>query len=628
MKIGSLHWKSMVGVGLALVSGATAFLAATAVSHACGGLFCNSPPPDPFAPLPVAQTGENVVFSIDKDPAGGAPALSAHIQILYAGDAALFSWVVPVDAAPTVTVGTDRLFSTLASLTQPVFTTTSEIQGECLPEPLVPGNFNGGGTAVGAPMASGPTGSPPAAGGVVVSFQGVVGPYETAVISSTDPMALKMWLTDNKYTVTDQASGLIDTYVREGKFFVALRLTNGAGIKAIQPVVLTFRAPDACVPLRLTAIAANPDMQVRLWVLADSRAIPKNFYEMKIDDARIDWLNAGSNYNALVTEAAHGNGGNAFVAEYAGPSNIAAGALWSPGQYDLATLRAAQTPPAYVQALLSMGLGNDSQTLVLLAKYIPMPAAVKAMGITDSQFYGNLAFYWTQYAFAPSDLAALTNEISDKIIEPRHTAETMIDAHPYLTRLNTFISPAEMNKDPLFNLNPDLPDVPLVHTAILRTMCGARQFMACNAPVQLEFPDGRLTWIKTGSTATTCNYTGYDLTPLAKLPAAEMVFQREEAGQGQVVTDNTTMIQAGLALNNNAFPAEQKMFPMTVTKGIGTTSTQGAGCGCGVARGQGQGPGSESPAARALSILLSALGAMGLIGRARSSRRRRGSPKK
>jgi hypothetical protein len=60
-------------------------------ARACGGLFCNARPPDPFAPLPVAQNGENIVFSITPDPAGGAPTLVAHIQILYTGAADKFS---------------------------------------------------------------------------------------------------------------------------------------------------------------------------------------------------------------------------------------------------------------------------------------------------------------------------------------------------------------------------------------------------------------------------------------------------------------------------------------------------------------------------------------------------------
>ena len=41
------------------------------------------------------------------------------------------------------------------------------------------------------------------------------------------------------------------------------------------------------------------------------------------------------------------------------------------------------TPPAYVQQLISMGLANDPLMLPLLAKYIPMPDAVKAMNVTD-----------------------------------------------------------------------------------------------------------------------------------------------------------------------------------------------------------------------------------------------------
>ena len=78
---------------------------------------------------------------------------------------------------------------------------------------------------------------------------------------------LKTWLTDNGYIVSDAAAALIDVYVRENKYFVALKLLNGVGVRSIQPIVLTFRGTEACVPLRLTAIAANPDMPVLVWVL-------------------------------------------------------------------------------------------------------------------------------------------------------------------------------------------------------------------------------------------------------------------------------------------------------------------------------------------------------------------------
>src|SRR4030095_7248389 len=127
-----------ITLGTLVVLSALASLALVAghrEASACGGLFCNARPPDPFAPLPVAQNGENVVFSITKDPAGGAPTLEAHIQILYTGDAAKFSWVVPVDAAPTPSVGTDRLFAQLANLTAPRFQPNYQTSGTCRPPP-------------------------------------------------------------------------------------------------------------------------------------------------------------------------------------------------------------------------------------------------------------------------------------------------------------------------------------------------------------------------------------------------------------------------------------------------------------------------------------------------------------
>src|SRR5438105_1402778 len=174
--------------GTRTVTGCTALVAAMALgagtrqAHACGGLFCDGPPPNPFSPLPVAQNGENVVFAIDKDPAGGAPTQTVHIQILYTGDAAQFSWILPLDAMPgPPEVGTDALFASLLSATQPRFQTVSVTDGQCLPDSPCTTCDKGG-------MTSGPRAAVDAsfngAGGtpsVNVSFQGAVGPYAAAV---------------------------------------------------------------------------------------------------------------------------------------------------------------------------------------------------------------------------------------------------------------------------------------------------------------------------------------------------------------------------------------------------------------------------------------------------------------
>ena len=583
LKVKAPRFRWAVVVALIGVGAAATLLGEVPRAQACGGLFCNSRPPDPFAPLPVAQNGENVVFSITPDPAGGAPTLVAHIQILYTGDAAKFSWVVPVDAAPTLSVGTDSLFSSLNSVTQPRFQASQVIDGTCIPQPM-PSRGSGGATSSGGATGSAGSGGTGGNGGVTVSFQGAVGPFDAAVIKSDDPMALKMWLSDNGYVVSDAAAALIDAYVHENKYFVALKLLNGVGVRSIQPIVLTFRGTEACVPLRLTAIAANPDMPVLVWVLGSKRVVPKAFFEIKIDEASIAWDQNGSNYfgpNGLVSKAANEAGGNAFVAEYAGTSTIARNAVYTNGQFNIASLQAAMTPPVYVQQVISMGLSSDPLMLGLLAKYIPMPDAVKTMGVTDSQFYGNLQSYWANYAFPAYDLAGLTGDIMTKVIQPRIDAQMMIDQHPYLTRLNTFISPEEMNTDPLFFESTDLPDVSNVHTATLRSMCGNMDYLACNAPVRMELADGRMAWVRAGSKSSTCSYAPYNQP--ANLPTLEVAWERALTGEGTRMIDNTSMIDAAINANNRLYTTEQTQYPIPFRG----TGTGGAGGGLGSAGGAG-----------------------------------------
>jgi MYXO-CTERM domain-containing protein len=329
-------------------------------------------------------------------------------------------------------------------------------------------------------------------------------------------------------------------------------------------------------------------------VLGEERVAPRGFYEIKIDEMRVNWMSAGSNYfgaSGLVSLAANEAGGKAFVTEYAGTSTVARAQVYMNGQFNVATLRAAMTPPAYLSALTSMnGLANDTLMLPLLARYIPMPDAVKAMGITDAMFYSNISLYWNQFAFPPYDLVGLTNAIETSIIKPRVDAQMMIDAHPYLTRLNTFISPDEMDKDPFFFEAKDLTDVSNVHTAVIRTMCGDLEYMACNAPQRLELPDGRMAWVRAGSKATSCGATNVDVVGLQSLPAAEVAWEREDIGQGVRVIDNTAMIASGIATHNAKFAAEQARFP--IPSGSGGSGGGGAG-GRGGAGGSGASGGSS-----------------------------------
>src|SRR3954469_9418180 len=121
---------SMRDLGLAVV--ACAALGWAGEVRACGGFFCNRPnvPTD----LPVAQTGENVLFAMDPTPSG-LYRLEAHIQIFYTGPANRFSWVVPVDALPTLDVGSNAVFNALDLATRPKLMVTRKREGVCSDDP-------------------------------------------------------------------------------------------------------------------------------------------------------------------------------------------------------------------------------------------------------------------------------------------------------------------------------------------------------------------------------------------------------------------------------------------------------------------------------------------------------------
>ena len=59
-------------------------------------------------------------------------------------------------------------------------------------------------------------------------------------------------------------------------------------------------------------------------MLADARAVPINYVEIAINQAKLDWFNFGRNYDQLLKEAANEAQGNAFAVEYAQPSTTAA----------------------------------------------------------------------------------------------------------------------------------------------------------------------------------------------------------------------------------------------------------------------------------------------------------------
>jgi hypothetical protein len=320
----------------------------TQTAAACGGLFCQN--------SPVDQNAERIIFTQNRDGT-----VSAIIQIQYTGFAEDFSWILPIPnpiTAEDIEVPETAMtaFLELEQVTNPVF----------IP-PATPdcAQFDDGVVFESAAPSAGE-------GGVEIFASGEVGPFGFDVIGSEDPNALIIWLRDHQYMVTEQMEPLINVYVAERMVFLAMRLLPEQGVQDIQPIKVTYATERPMIPLRLTAVAANPDMAVLVWFYADKQAVPVNYAHMEIPDDELTFFTfGGNNYRTLLGQKANEFGGQAFITEYAAPS------------HELAV-----TDPLLQQ------LARD---------------------------------------------------------------------YPYLTRLNTVLSPEEMTVDPIFDYDPQRRDVSNVH---------------------------------------------------------------------------------------------------------------------------------------------------------------------
>ena len=283
-----------VGV-LAAVVAIAVLLASTQPAWACGGFFCTT--------TPVDQNAERIIFTQNGDGT-----VSAYVQIEYTGSAPDFSWILPLPEAidaEAVQVPEDAMaaFTELEVATDPVFVPPD--LPECVlrePEVLVE-------RVMAQP--------------VQVFASGEVGPYGFDVVGSEDPDALVTWLRENSYLVTEAMEPLIDLYVEEEFVFLAMKLRPDKGAQDVEPVKVTYPSERPMIPLRLTAVAANPDMAVMVWIYADRQAVPMNYAKMSIANDELTFFGwgQGNDYRRLMGTKADEYGGQAFITEYAAPTS-------------------------------------------------------------------------------------------------------------------------------------------------------------------------------------------------------------------------------------------------------------------------------------------------------------------
>jgi len=431
---------------------------------ACGGFFCEQ--------TPINQAGEQIVFRQQGDE------LTALVRILYSGDAESFSWVVPVPNEPVVSLGDDDAFVDLDIATRPQF--ELERRGLSCDDDFATGASDGGGGLASPEADSGD--------GVDILREFALGGFEVQLVQSSDgnPDAMAMWLVDNGYDLSERGRELLTPYVDARMVFVAVKLRSGASTGSIQPLVMKYRAEKPMIPIRLTAVAATPDMGVQTWIVGEARAVPENYLHVTPNYARLNWYTGSQNayvsYQALITDAMNevaaggdNDDGQGFATDYAGPitttiiDGLAPSTLREQNlTTELAGLDTQASRPADFIVRALIGRDTSSSRLLPLLETLPLDGQS-----TDVYFDANRlreTFTGAQLVTARDTLrtAIKTNELEAL----RTTLELMLPQNAYMSRLYTTLSADEMSVDPVFAYNTEMSGQALTRKAVLDQSCG------------------------------------------------------------------------------------------------------------------------------------------------------------
>ena len=190
-------------------------------------------------------------------------------QVDYVGDAEDFAWVIPVPGYPKLFSVEDEIFYELHELTKP---------------PPTSGFACGGGMF--------PTASPDE--GVHIWEENQVGIYHTTTLSASDPNSLVGWLNDNGYAFPAEGQEILDYYVQQSWFFVAMKIQHEETMNssenytgAIQPIGIMFFSDEMVYPLKISTLSA-PSWGTEVLIYAFS-------------DERVTFPGATEEFNAIIT---------------------------------------------------------------------------------------------------------------------------------------------------------------------------------------------------------------------------------------------------------------------------------------------------------------------------------------
>ena len=519
-------------LGIPLLGAATTLAAATAyapVAEACGGLFCNQS-------QPVNQAAERILF-VDN----GDKTTTAVIQIMYEGPSQHFAWVLPISNIENpdtdIRVSSNLAFDRLQQATNPTYSLVTRIEGTCKDSNsrLAAGSANAGGSL-------GSINNDSAKGSVVVEASGSIGPFDYELLQvmagSDDPADVAIqWLADNNYDLGDLGADVLRPYLAEKMKLLAVRLTKGNDAGSIRPLSIRYTGNKPSIPIRPTAVAANPDMGIMVWVAGDSQAVPSNYRALELNDALINWYNASSNYNDVVIAAADESGGQGFVTEYA---NAASGLnevvypSWEMDQFTSFSQSAATLTGADLYWAAANTFANWDGFSDALKQSLTITGNITETDVMNCP----QCYLEPDGTGAQLDATTFSTAVYEQVVRPMADFQSLLDSRPYVTRLYTTMSADEMTVDPLFDFNADLEDVSNIHSADLVIECSSK-YDQFEAPFRVELPSGLVVYgNQQGTWPVSYNQD--------EMPASLIIAQASTRGDSKVMVDNKKLIQSTL----------------------------------------------------------------------------------
>ena len=104
------------------------------------------------------------------------------------------------------------------------------------------------------------------------------------------------------------------------------------------------------------------------------------------------------------------------------------------------------------------------------------------------------------------DVLAFLDKMEELVISPLEETRALFDENSTVTRLYTTLSPEEMTLDPVFEFNPELPDVNNLHTADQIFQCSGDSEWRIELPQGMTLYGDGATWDCLTPSRAACSY--------------------------------------------------------------------------------------------------------------------------